>query len=79
VKRKAVAAVVAATAGAAAAGVIVSRVRAGAAGPVEPAAGVQLERLSKAELYRRAQAADIPGRSGMSKQQLARALRAAGA
>jgi DNA end-binding protein Ku len=34
-----------------------------------------LESLSKEELYERAQAADIPGRSGMSKRQLINALR----
>ena len=84
VKRKAVAAAVAATAGVAAAGVIVSRARSGGhVGPSAPApakaSGSGLEELPKAELYRRAQEADIAGRSAMSKQQLVRALRAAGA
>ena len=41
------------------------------------AAGAKLEALSKADLYERAQAADIPGRSGMSKRQLIDALRSA--
>ena len=35
-----------------------------------------LEALSKSELYERAQRADVPGRSGMSKGELIRALRA---
>jgi DNA end-binding protein Ku len=34
-----------------------------------------LEDLSKSELYQRAQRADVPGRSGMSKSELIRALR----
>ncbi|TMM34702.1 MAG: hypothetical protein E6F93_02695 [Actinobacteria bacterium] len=34
-----------------------------------------LEDLTREELYERAQAADIPGRSEMSKQQLVDALR----
>jgi hypothetical protein len=37
----------------------------------------ELERLTRAELYRRAQAAGIPGRSEMSKAELIAALRAA--
>ena len=36
----------------------------------------RLEDLTKEELYARAQEADIPGRSEMSKEQLAEALRA---
>ena len=40
--------------------------------------GDELESLSKEELYERAQAADLPGRSGMSKRQLIAALRKAG-
>jgi hypothetical protein len=36
-----------------------------------------LEDLTKQELYERAQAADIPGRSEMNKDELIRALRAA--
>jgi DNA end-binding protein Ku len=36
-----------------------------------------LDALSKEELYERAKAADIPGRSDMSKQELIKALRAA--
>ncbi len=35
----------------------------------------QLEGLTKDELYERAQAADIPGRSGMTKDELLHALR----
>jgi hypothetical protein len=35
----------------------------------------RLARLTKAELYRRAQEADLPGRSTMSKDELADALR----
>ena len=38
--------------------------------------GEDLEGLSKSELYERAQRADVPGRSGMSKGELIRALRA---
>lgn len=41
-------------------------------------AGDGLESLSKEELYERAQAADLRGRSGMSKKQLIAALRKAG-
>lgn len=37
--------------------------------------GARLEELSKADLYRRAQAAGIPGRSEMSKAELIAALR----
>jgi DNA end-binding protein Ku len=37
--------------------------------------GEDLEALSKSELYERAQRADVPGRSGMSKGELIRALR----
>ncbi len=40
--------------------------------------GVPLEELSKDELYARAQAANIPGRSDMSKEQLIEALRVQG-
>ena len=36
-----------------------------------------LEELTREELYERAKAADIPGRSAMSKEQLIEALRAA--
>jgi hypothetical protein len=36
------------------------------------------EELTKVELYRRAQAADIEGRSKMTKDELARALEAEG-
>jgi hypothetical protein len=57
----------------------------GAAGDVathipgrEPARPNTLEDLSKEELYARAQEADIPGRSDMSKDQLIAALRARG-
>lgn len=45
--------------------------------PKKRAAG-DLESLSKDELYRRATELDIPGRSGMTKQQLVTALRKAG-
>ena len=38
-------------------------------------AGPPLEELTKEELYERAQAADIPGRSHMSKDELIAALR----
>ena len=41
----------------------------------EPAPPSSLEALSKDELYARAQEADIPGRSEMSKQDLIAALR----
>ena len=34
-----------------------------------------LDKLSKAELYERAQEADLPGRSEMSKEELIEALR----
>jgi DNA end-binding protein Ku len=45
--------------------------------PSKPATGEPpLQELSKAELYGRAQAAGIPGRSQMSKDELIRALRA---
>jgi hypothetical protein len=40
--------------------------------------GEELESLTKAELYNRARAAEIPGRSAMTKAQLVRALRATG-
>jgi hypothetical protein len=43
----------------------------------EGPASVDLSQLTTAELYRRAQAADIAGRSGMSKAQLIAALEAA--
>jgi hypothetical protein len=36
-----------------------------------------LDELTKDDLYERAQAADIPGRSGMTKDELVRALRSA--
>ena len=41
-----------------------------------PSVPARLENLTKEELYVRAQAADIPGRSEMSKDQLIEALRA---
>jgi hypothetical protein len=41
-------------------------------------AGPKLEDLTKEELYARAQAADIPGRSEMSKEELVEALRGRG-
>jgi hypothetical protein len=41
-----------------------------------PTGEAPLQELSKAELYGRAQAAGIPGRSQMSKDELIRALRA---
>jgi hypothetical protein len=41
-------------------------------------AGRSLEELTKEELYERAQAADIEGRSTMSKDELVRALKARG-
>jgi hypothetical protein len=40
--------------------------------------GRSLEELTKEELYERAQAADIEGRSTMSKDELVRALKARG-
>lgn len=45
-------------------------------GAGEGEARVDLAELTAAELYRRAQAADIAGRSGMSKAQLIAALQA---
>jgi DNA end-binding protein Ku len=45
------------------------------AGPRRSGRGADLNQLSKAELYQRAQALDVPGRSGMNKSQLIRALR----
>jgi hypothetical protein len=45
-------------------------------GAGEGEAQVDLSELTAAELYRRAQAADISGRSGMSKAQLIAALQA---
>ena len=45
-------------------------------GAGEGEAGVDLAELTAAELYRRAQAADIAGRSEMSKAQLIAALQA---
>jgi DNA end-binding protein Ku len=41
----------------------------------ESGSGDDLDDLSKAELYERAQQLDVPGRSGMSKQELAKAIR----
>lgn len=41
-----------------------------------PGSGVPYEQWTRAQLYERAQALDIEGRSGMSKAQLVRALRA---
>jgi DNA end-binding protein Ku len=46
-------------------------------GQRQVAAPDDLSRLTAAELYRRATAAGIPGRSGMSKAQLIAALQAA--
>jgi DNA end-binding protein Ku len=43
----------------------------------EPARAKDLEALSRDELYERAKALDIPGRSSMSKKQLAAAIRGA--
>lgn len=51
--------------------------RAGDAADARPGSGVAYEDWSRAELYDRAQELDIEGRSGMSKAQLIRALRAA--
>ena len=45
-------------------------------GDSEPTPGGNVEGLTKNELYRRAQAADISGRSKMTKAQLTKALRA---
>ncbi|MDX6510754.1 MAG: hypothetical protein QOE36_258 [Gaiellaceae bacterium] len=45
--------------------------------PSMPGRGEALEELTKDELYSRAQKADIPGRSEMTKDQLIRALRKA--
>jgi Rho termination factor, N-terminal domain len=39
--------------------------------------GDSLESMTKDELYKRAQEADIPGRSDMTKDELVRALRSA--
>ena len=44
---------------------------------VQPRRGADLGELTKEELYERAQAADIPGRSSMSKEELIAALRSA--
>jgi hypothetical protein len=52
---------------------VASRVRSNDSGDGRPRA---LEDLTREELYARAQEADIPGRSEMSKQQLVDALRA---
>jgi DNA end-binding protein Ku len=45
------------------------------AGRATPTKGEELEGWSKADLYDRAQELDIPGRSGMTKQELIRAIR----
>ncbi len=47
-----------------------------AARRARPPRGEALEELSKSELYARARALDVPGRSGMTKGELVRALRA---
>jgi DNA end-binding protein Ku len=53
--------------------------RAGSGGPTaKTASGAELEEQSKKDLYERAKALDLPGRSSMSKEELARALRSAG-
>jgi hypothetical protein len=56
--------------------------RAGTSEPTRPAAPTRaedeaddLDRLTRSELYERAQKANIPGRSAMSKNQLIAALR----
>jgi DNA end-binding protein Ku len=49
--------------------------RAGGAARRREPAGERLEELSKSELYERAKAADLPGRSSMTKPELVRALR----
>ena len=57
----------------------VGRSRAAETGTARPAAADgadDLERMMRPELYRRAQAAGIPGRSEMTKAQLIAALRA---
>ncbi|MEX2571330.1 MAG: Ku protein [Gemmatimonadota bacterium] len=46
--------------------------------PPQPNGGGDLSDKSKAELYERAKTLDIPGRSGMSKDELAEAIRRAG-
>ena len=50
--------------------------RATAAVDTSPSSGTPYEEWTKSELYERAQELDIDGRSGMSKPQLIRALRA---
>jgi hypothetical protein len=56
-----------------------ARTRMRRSGPAMPGRGERpLEELTKDELYERAQAADIEGRSTMSKEQLLRALKARG-
>ena len=45
------------------------------AGPRRARSAEELEGLTKAELYERAQELDVPGRSGMNKAELIRALR----
>lgn len=47
------------------------------AGGAKSAGGDALEKLSKEQLYERAQALDVPGRSSMSKAELLRAIRKA--
>ena len=56
--------------------VLANRVRANNSGSRSSSRPHALENLTKEELYARAQEADIPGRSAMSKEQLADALRA---
>jgi len=55
--------------------VLTKRVRANNSGSRSSSRPHALEDLTKEELYARAQAADIPGRSAMSKEQLVDALR----
>jgi hypothetical protein len=45
--------------------------------PLNRARGANLEDMTKDELYERAQKADIPGRSDMTKDDLIKALRSA--
>jgi rubrerythrin len=54
---------------------VLARATAGATAPVDPSAGEPpLQELTKEELYARAQEADLPGRSSMTKEELAQAL-----
>ena len=54
------------------------RAKRGRGGGGESAGGVDVEGHTKEELYERAKEADIPGRSNMSKEELAQALQQAG-